>query len=287
MHASFHIFVNRGLVVSLIRFSDSRTSNLKRHSPRRRNTTRPLAASVRRSCPIDRIRSKHSARKNLRPDLIRKVRWRSSPRILYVSERASIQRHWRSQWPDSRRALLVAHAPCTTSSKAVLISRGAVILAILSAIFFAISQSLAQEISLSQSPPLTDKQTFQQIEDRWCEAINRRDQYALELVLSPEMIDISASGTVTTRDQQIAMLLQRRNEPLLLNQGVVNVRSFGEIAIVIGNYVEQPRAKEKMVRRGGMFTHVFRKFRGRWSCINAQRTANGDPSPQKTRRAER
>ena len=130
-------------------------------------------------------------------------------------------------------------------------------------------------------------QTFQTIEDRWSEAINKRDQYALELVLSPELIDISATGTVTTRDQQISMLLQRHTEPLLFDQRVVNVRSFGGIAIVIGNYVEQPRAKENVVRRSGMFIHVYQKFRGRWSCINAQRTAIGAPSPPKARGAEK
>jgi hypothetical protein len=286
MHAAFHIFVIRGLSVSLVRFSDSRTSNLKRGGSRRWNTTRSLAVSVRRSCPIDRIRSKRSPRRNLQPDLIRKVRWRSLPRRLSVSGRASFQRYWIWRSSYSRQALHVAYAPSSTLSKATLISCASVILSIVSVIFFAIPQSFAQGISASQATLLTDKQTFQQIEDRWSEAINKRDQYALELVLSPEMIDISATGTVTTRDQQIAMVL-RRNEPLLLNQGVVNVLSFGEIAVVIGSYVEQPRAKEKMVRRSGMFTHVYRKFRGRWSCINAQRTANGDPSPQKTHGMEK
>ena len=287
MHASFHIFVNRGISVSLIKFSNSRASNLKRRSPRRTNTTRLLAVSVRRFCPIDRIRSKRSVRRNLQPDLIRKVCWRSSPGRLSVSGRASIQRHWRSGWPDSRRALLVAHAPCTTSSKAALISRGAVMLAIVSIIFFAIPLSFAQEIPPSQTPLLTDKQTFQQIEDRWSEAINKRDQYGLELVLTPELIDISATGTVTTRDQQIAILLQRHTEPLLLDQRVVNVRSFGEIAVVIGNYVEQPRAREKVAWRSGMFIHIYRRVLGRWSCISAQRTAIADPSPQKAPRAEK
>lgn len=130
-------------------------------------------------------------------------------------------------------------------------------LSIVSVIFFAIPQSFAQEISASQEPLLTDRQKFQQIEDRWREAINRRDQYALELVLSPELIDISAAGAVTTRDQQIAMLLQKHTEPLLLDQRVVDVRSFGEIAIVIGNYVEHPPAKEKRFGAAGcslMFT---------------------------------
>jgi hypothetical protein len=287
MHAGFHIFVNRGLSVSLIRFSDSWTSNLKRRSSRRRNTTRLLAVSVRRSCPIDRMRSKRSAQRNLQPDLIRKVRWRSSPRRLYGSGRASINRRWRSRWLDSRRASLVVHAPYSISSNAGLISCACVILSIVSVIFFAIPQSFAQETASSRTPLLTDKQTFQQIEDRWSEAINKRDQYGLELVLTPEFIDISATGTVTTRDEQIAILLKRHTEPLLLDQRVVNVRSFGEIAVVIGNYAEQPRAKEKVARRSGMFTHVYRRALGRWSCISAQRTAIADPSSQKARRAEK
>jgi len=287
MHASFHIFVNRGLSVSLIRFSDSRTSNLKRRSSRRRNTTGLLAVSGRRPCPIDRMRSKRSARRNPQLGLIRKVRWRSSPQILYVSGRASIQRHWRSRWPGSRRASLVAHAPYSVSSNAGLISFAYVILSIVSVILFAIPQSFAQEIPPSQTPRLTDKQTFQQIEDRWSEAINKRDQYGLELVLTPELIDISATGTVTTRDEQIAILLQRHTEPFLLDQRVVNVRSFSEISVVIGNYVEQPRTKEKAAWRSGMFTHIYRRVNGRWSCISAQRTAIADPSPQKARRAEK
>jgi hypothetical protein len=160
-------------------------------------------------------------------------------------------------------------------------------LSIVFVILFAIPQSFAQEIPPSQTPRLTDKQTFQQIEDRWSEAINKRDQYGLELVLTPELIDISATGTVTTRDEQIAILLQRHTEPFLLDQRVVNVRSFSEISVVIGNYVEQPRTKEKAAWRSGMFTHIYRRANGRWSCISAQRTAIADPSPQKARRAEK
>jgi hypothetical protein len=228
-----------------------------------------------------------SKRKNLQPDLIRKVRWRSSRRRFYAAGRVSFQMYWMRRWPYSRLALLVAHAPCSVLSNASLISCASVILSIVSVIFFAIPRSSAQEISASQAPQLTDMQTFQQIENRWSEAINKRDQYALELVLSPELIDISPAGIVMTRDQQIAMLLQKHTEPLLLDQRVVNVRSFGEIAVVIGNYVEQPSAKEKGAWRSGMFTHIYRKVLGRWSCISAQRTAIADPSPQKARRADK
>src|SRR3984885_6889995 len=285
MHAAFHIFVFRRRAVATVRFSDSRNLNLKRCGSRRRNTTRVLAISVRRSCPIDRIRSKNSARRSLQSDLVRKVRWRLSRRRLFVADRASFRSYW--LWRYRRLALLVAYAARSISSSAGLISCASVIWSILSVLFFAIPRSFAQDISASQAPLLTDKQAFQQIEDRWSEAINKRDQYALELVLSPELIDISAAGTVMSRDQQIATLLQKHTEPLLLDQRVVNVRSFGEIAVVIGNYVEQPSAREKVAWRSGMFTHIYRRVLGRWSCISSQRTAIADPSPQKARSAKK
>jgi len=47
---------------------------------------------------------------------------------------------------------------------------------------------------------------FQKIEDSWSSAINMRDQYGLELVLSPLFVDVSASGDITTRNQQLADL---------------------------------------------------------------------------------
>ena len=54
------------------------------------------------------------------------------------------------------------------------------------------------------SPELRE---FQKIEDSWSVAINDRDQYGLELVLSPLFVDVSASGDITTRNQQVAQVI--------------------------------------------------------------------------------
>jgi|HubBroStandDraft_5_1064220.scaffolds.fasta_scaffold206923_1 ketosteroid isomerase-like protein len=284
MRAAVQIFIKAGRCVLFIRISGPQSSYLRRRGSRRSNEKVLPHASVRHSSRTYRIRPKGSTT-NLQPDLIQIVRWRLAYRRVCAPARAFLQRSLRPGRPSRCLALPAARTPYSTSSNAALISYALLILSILSVIFFIIPQSTAQEISPKQAPPLTQKETFQQIEDRWSEAINKRDQYALELVLSPELIDISATGTVTTRDQQIAALLQGHTEPLLLDQRVVNVRSFGEIAIVVGNYVEQPRAGGRVVRQSGMFTHVYRKFLGRWSCIDAQRTAIGDSSPQKSRRS--
>jgi hypothetical protein len=146
-------------------------------------------------------------------------------------------------------------------------------------------QTNAQQASSAQASQLFDKQAFQQIEDRWSLAIVKRDQYALELELSPELIDISASGYQTTRDQQIAMLFEKDAEPLSLDQRVTTARTYGELAVVIGSYDEQLRVNGRPVRQTGLFTHIYHKERGKWLCLNAQRTATVESVPDKARGA--
>jgi len=78
---------------------------------------------------------------------------------------------------------------------------------------------------------------MQAVEDRWSDAITKRDQYGMELVLAPQFIGISASGDVTTRNQQIAGLFVKGSGPDSLEQKVISVRFVGEVAIVNGTYV--------------------------------------------------
>jgi hypothetical protein len=156
---------------------------------------------------------------------------------------------------------------------------------ILFVLLSSVSRTNAQQAGPYQASQPPDKQAFQQIEDRWSQAIAKRDQYALELVLSPELIDISAWGDQTTRNQQVAMLFEKDAAPLSLGQRVTNVRTFGELAVVIGSYDEQLRVNGKPVRQTGIFTHIYHHERGNWLCVNAQRTADAESVPEKARGA--
>jgi ketosteroid isomerase-like protein len=137
--------------------------------------------------------------------------------------------------------------------------------------------SAAQHTGVAQTTALSDVQTFQQIEDRWSNAINTRDQRALELVLSPELTDISAAGNVTTRTQEIAVLHLTGAEPISVAQCVANVRTFGDVAIVVGTYLEQLRVAGTPLQRRGLFTHVYQRARGSWFCVSSHRTAIAVP----------
>src|ERR1700723_1260387 len=114
---------------------------------------------------------------------------------------------------------------------------------------------------------------MQQVEDRWATAITKRDQYALELVLAPEFIGISASGDVVTRNQQIAHLFVKNAGPDSLQQKVISVRFVGgDVAIVNGTYVMSWKGEKGPVLEKGIFSHVFARAHNNWLCLNSQRT---------------
>jgi len=127
-----------------------------------------------------------------------------------------------------------------------------------------------QAVKTNPEPP--EFREMQQAEDRWANAVTKRDQYGLELVLAPQFIGISASGDVTTRNQQIAHLFVKGTEPESLEQKVVSVRFVGEVAIVNGTYVMTWKGEKAPILEKGIFSHVFEHANNTWLCLNSQRT---------------
>lgn len=126
----------------------------------------------------------------------------------------------------------------------------------------------------------SEVQQFQKIEDKWSDAVNGRDQYSLELVLSPLFVGISASGNVTTRNQQIADVINEPDKTLRLEQRVVTVRLLGDIAVANGTYVLHHQVSNKQVEEKGVFTHVYERGHNSWMCVNSQRTVLQQDGPQ-------
>jgi len=136
-----------------------------------------------------------------------------------------------------------------------------------------------QNVTTSSSPEI---QNFQKIEDTWANAVNQRDQYGLENVLSPLFVDVAANGDITTRNQQIVQVISGDDKSVWLTQKVITVRLLGDIAVANGTYTLHHNVNSKAVDEKGVFTHVFEKAHGGWVCINSQRTVlREDPSSKK------
>jgi ketosteroid isomerase-like protein len=140
--------------------------------------------------------------------------------------------------------------------------------------------ALAQVPSSAPAPaqaPVTstaspDIAQFQKIEDTWDQAVNRRDQYSLENVLSPLFLDVSGTGDITTRNQQLAFIIATEDKSLHLQQKVITVRLLGDTAVANGTYVLHRRGSSGEIDEKGVFTHVFERSHNGWLCINSQRT---------------
>jgi ketosteroid isomerase-like protein len=127
---------------------------------------------------------------------------------------------------------------------------------------------------------------FQKIEDGWSNALNQRDQYGLELVLSPLFVDVSAVGDVTTRNQQVASIINTDDKTMHLDQRVVTVRLLGDIAVANGTYSLHHKLQAGQVTEKGIFTHVFERVHGNWLCINSQRTILREDSNAKQQKKQ-
>jgi len=121
-----------------------------------------------------------------------------------------------------------------------------------------------------QQPP--EVKEFQDLEDHWSDSVAKSDQYGLENLLSPVYVDIRPAGRLLRRNQQIALLFQRNAEPNSIEQRVVSVRTFGDTAVVSGTYIMRYKVNGGAKEDRGIFTHVFARVRGKWLCVNSQRT---------------
>lgn len=132
-----------------------------------------------------------------------------------------------------------------------------------------------------------DLKEMQKLEDQWSEAIVKRDQYGLDLLLSPLYVGIGANGEVSTRNQQIAQLFQKTNDPLTMEQRVISARLLGDVAVVNGTYIMRRKNGSEAVEERGIFTHVFQRVRSNWLCINSQRTLIAEESGAKQKAAKK
>jgi len=125
---------------------------------------------------------------------------------------------------------------------------------------------------------------FQKVEDSWSEALNDRDQYGLELVLSPLFVDVSATGDIATRNQEVATVISAEDKTVHLDQKVITVRMLGDVSVVNGTYMLHHKAGTVEVNDRGIFTHVFERAHGAWLCINSQRTLLREDSSGKSKK---
>jgi len=135
-------------------------------------------------------------------------------------------------------------------------------------------------VTSAETPAIRE---LQKVEDSWSMALNQRDQYGLELVLSPLFVNVSATGDVTTRNQEVVALINREDKSAQIETRVITVRMLGDVAVANGTYTFTHKLNGSTVEEKGVFTHVFQRLHGNWVCLNAQSTMLREGAPGKSK----
>jgi hypothetical protein len=94
-------------------------------------------------------------------------------------------------------------------------------------------------------------------------------------------VNVSATGDITTRNQQVVSLITQEDKTAATDMRVVTVRMLGDVAVANGTYSYTHKGASGTVEEKGVFTHVFQRQHGNWLCLNAQRTLLREDTPGK------
>jgi ketosteroid isomerase-like protein len=116
--------------------------------------------------------------------------------------------------------------------------------------------ALRAQTSETDSPEIAK---IREIETNWAAALVKKDQFALDLALAPTYVDISATGDVSTKNQQIARLFAENYAVLGYNETITSIRVLGDIAIAQGTYTLRRKWASDVQEDRGIFTHIYQR----------------------------
>jgi ketosteroid isomerase-like protein len=108
------------------------------------------------------------------------------------------------------------------------------------------------------------------LEQRWVEALERRDAEAVGAILADDFVDTTYRGERRTRREALAGLTSPQRAPATQELSDLDARVYGTTGIVTGINSVTGRNPDFSVRL--RFTDVFVKSRGVWKAVSAQET---------------
>ena len=105
------------------------------------------------------------------------------------------------------------------------------------------------------------------MENLWNRAELDNDAAAVKLLLADDFVMTVAEGTLYNKAQIVASVADKSYRPAALQSSDLVVHSYGNTAVVTGNYYEKGVDKGKAYERRGRFTDTWLNMGGRWQCI--------------------
>jgi ketosteroid isomerase-like protein len=119
---------------------------------------------------------------------------------------------------------------------------------------------------------LMTEQTLINIEKSWNAALVSNDLAAVSRIVADDWVGIDFKGAMTSKEETLAQLKSGESRNEYVELGDVNVRVYGDTAVVTGTDTEKSVYQGQNTNGRYAFTDVFVKKDGRWQAVASQST---------------
>ena len=114
-----------------------------------------------------------------------------------------------------------------------------------------------------------DKRDLLTLEQEWNDAVVARDVKALDRILADDFLLIWIDGSISRKPAMLTGASARKVEIDPFRTEDVEVRLYGDVAILTGRFRQTVRLGEKSETNSFSYTDVYRREAGRWRAVSA------------------
>ena len=134
-------------------------------------------------------------------------------------------------------------------------------------------KKLALTISLAvflvAAAPADDRSDILAVERAWDTAVVKRDVAALDRILADDFLLVWINGQISGKRDMLQAVAARKAEIHPFETEDVNVRIYGDTAVVTGRFTQTAHLGERSETNQFRYTDVYHRTRRGWQAISA------------------
>jgi hypothetical protein len=119
-------------------------------------------------------------------------------------------------------------------------------------------------------PPNRNEREVLRTEQRWNDALLRKDRALLDHLMAPEFTVTDSEGNTRSKSEVLQALAAPDLHFERHQQGNIRIASYGNFAVATGTYIVRVRYGDRVLDKSGRYTRVYIRRAGRWQTLREQ-----------------
>jgi ketosteroid isomerase-like protein len=113
------------------------------------------------------------------------------------------------------------------------------------------------------------------LENAWNQALEQKDQAALQMLLGPDLVYVDYDGKLMDRAEYLTSVQVHSLQPSQIASESMHVHLYGTVAVVNGVYRETGLKNGKPYQLRERFTDTWIRLGNSWQCVASHSTLTG------------